>query len=213
MEEAYIINDYCIIREGSLVLNGKLLFTGNEDFPAALFTSIYRNFNLGYAKFFKMDNLCKLGFLASEFLLRDKDLSRLYPGNEVGLVLSNAGSSIDTDRNHQRTIADREDYFPSPSVFVYTLANIVIGEICIRHKLFGESIFLIEKDFNPERIVTYAKQLLDDQLAKSCITGWVEMNGDHYEAVLYFVQKSVGYKAGIAIFEPGKLSDIYMQRI
>jgi hypothetical protein len=213
MKEAYIINDYCIIREGRLVLNGERLFMGNEDSPAALFASIYRNFNLGYAKFFKMDNLCKLGFLACEFLMRDKDLSRLYPGNEVGLVLSNAGSSIDTDRNHQRTIANREDYFPSPSVFVYTLANIVIGEICIRYKLSGESIFLIEKNFNPERIVNYVSQLLDDQLAKSCITGWVEMNGDHYEAVLYFVQKSAGHKEGIAIFDPGKLSEIYMQRI
>jgi hypothetical protein len=213
MEEGYIISDYCIIREGTLVVNGEHLFTGNEHSPSALFTSIYRKFSLAYAKFFKMDNLCKLGFLASEFLLRDRDLSHLYPGEEVGLVLSNAASSIDTDRNHQRSIAVREAYFPSPSVFVYTLANIVIGEICIRHKLYGESIFLVDRDFNPERIVAYARLLLDDQLAKCCITGWVEMNGDHYEAVLYFVQKSTEYKAGIAIFEPGKLHDIYMQRI
>ncbi len=101
------------------------------------FTAAYRYFNISYAKFFKMDNLCKLGFLASELLLRKrKNISEKYPGDEVGILLSNAGSSIDTDRNHQKSISERDEYFPSPSVFVYTLANIVIGEICIRHKLY-----------------------------------------------------------------------------
>ena len=114
----------------------RLLYTGNESSPGEFFTAAYRYFNISYAKFFKMDNLCKLGFLASELLLQGKNISEVYRGDEVGLLLSNAGSSIDTDRNHQKSISKRDEYFPSPSVFVYTLANIVIGEICIRHKLF-----------------------------------------------------------------------------
>lgn len=211
-EEIYTISDYCTIRSNRAILNGKLLYAGDEESPALLFTAIYRNFNINYPKFFKMDNLCKLGFLASELMLRDKNISLSHAGDSVGVILSNAGSSIDADRNHQRSIADRNSYYPSPSVFVYTLANIVIGEICIRHKLYGENAFFIEREFNPGRIYVYVKRLLDEGTVNSCITGWAEMDDDRYEAVLYFIQKSAGYKEGIAIFEPGKLNEIYLQR-
>jgi hypothetical protein len=211
MKEVYVITHNTIIRNNQVWLNGNLMFEGREEL-SAFFTSVYRHFEVTYAKFFKMDNLCKLGLLASEVLLRNASLTRLYHGDEVGIVLSNAASSIDTDRNHQQSIADRDAYFPSPSVFVYTLANIVIGEICIRHKLHGESTFFVEKDFNPNRLYTCVKQLLDDHVVRCCITGWVEMDGDDYEAALYFIEKQAGHTTGIAIFEPEKLLDLYQKR-
>jgi hypothetical protein len=210
MEENYIISDYCNIRNNQIVLNGEVVYTGNESSPGEFFTAAYRYNNISYAKFFKMDNLCKLGFLASELLLRGKNISDVYAGDEVGILLSNAGSSIDTDRNHQKSISKRDEYFPSPSVFVYTLANIVIGEICIRHKLFGESFFLIEKEFNAKRLYEQVKQWLDEEIVRSCITGWVEIDNDRYEAVFYFIQKTSVLQEGIAIFGPEKLTDIYL---
>jgi len=212
MEEKYFISDYCMIRNNRIILNGEVLYTGNESLQGELLTAAYRHFNISYAKFFKMDNLCKLGFLASELLLRGKNMNETGPGDEVGILLSNAGSSIDTDRNHQKSISNRNEYFPSPSVFVYTLANIVIGEICIRHKLYGESLFLIEKEFNAGRLYEQVKQWLDEEIVRSCITGWVEMNGNHYDSVMYFIQKSTDLQDGIAIFDPEKLTDIYLQR-
>jgi hypothetical protein len=210
MGENYIISDHCIIRNKQIVLNGEVVYTGNESSPGDFFTAVYRHFNFSYAKFFKMDNLCKLGFLASELLLRGKNISETYHGDEVGLLLSNAGSSIDTDRNHQKSISNRDQYFPSPSVFVYTLANIVIGEICIRHKLFGESFFIIEKEFDATRLYDLVKQWLDEEIVRCCITGWVEIDNDRYEAVIYFIQKTSVLQEGIAIFGPGKLTDIYL---
>lgn len=209
-EDNYIISDYCIIRNDRIILNGEVVYQGNENSPGEFFTSAYRYFNITYAKFFKMDNLCKLGFLASELLLRGKNLTEVYTGDEVGLLLSNAGSSIDTDRNHQKTISKRGDYFPSPSVFVYTLANIVIGEICIRHKLFGESLFMIEKEFEPKRLYDLVKQWFDEAIIRCCITGWVEMDDRRFEAVIYFIQKTPVLQEGIAIFGPEKLTDIYL---
>lgn len=210
MEDNYIISDYCIIRHNSIILNGEVIFTGNGDSPADFFTAVYRHFNISYAKFFKMDNLCKLGFLNSEFLLRKREIEK-YPGDKVGILLSNAGSSIDTDRNHQKSIAGRDEYFPSPSVFVYTLANIVIGEICIRHKLYGEGFFFIEKEFNAARLYEQVRQWLDEGIVHACITGWVEMDAQHYESVLYFIQKTPVLHDGIAIFGREKLTDIYLQ--
>ncbi len=210
MENNYIITDYCIIRNNRIVLNGEVVYTGNESSPGEFFTAAYRYFNFSYAKFFKMDSLCKLGFLASEILLGGKNIGEIYPGDEVGILFSNAGSSIDTDRNHQKSISNRNEYFPSPSVFVYTLANIVIGEICIRHKLFGESYFMIEKEFNAKRIYEQLKQWLDEEIVRSCITGWVEIDNDRYEAVMYFIQKTSVLQEGIAIFGPEILTDIYL---
>ena len=210
MEEKYIISDYCIIRNNRIILNGEVVYERNESSPGEFFTAAYRYLNMSYAKFFKMDNLCKLGFLASELLLRGKNIGEVYPGDKVGILLSNAGSSIDTDRNHQKSISKRDEYFPSPSVFVYTLANIVIGEICIRHKLFGESFFMIEKEFDSKKLYEQLNQWLDEEIVRCCITGWVEIDNDRYEAVMYFIQKTPDLEEGIAIFGPEKLTDIYL---
>jgi hypothetical protein len=210
MEDKYIISDYCIIRNKRIILNGEELYAGDLNNPGEFFIAAYRSLAFSYAKFFKMDNLCKLGFIASELLLKGKDIDGMYPGDTVGILLSNAGSSIDADRNHQNAISKREEYFPSPSIFVYTLANIVIGEICIRHKLYGESVFLIEKEFNPTRIFNQVKQWFDEEIVRCCITGWIEMDDNHYEAVLYFIQKTPVLQDGITIFDPEKLTDIYL---
>ena len=151
-----------------------------------------------------------MDFLLRNYCYGGRISVKVYHGDEVGLLLSNAGSSIDTDRNHQKSISNRDEYFPSPSVFVYTLANIVIGEICIRHKLFGESYFLIEKEFNAKRLYEQVKQWLDEEIVRCSITGWVEIDNDRYEAVMYFIQKTSVLQEGIAIFGPGKLTDIYL---
>jgi hypothetical protein len=211
IKEKYIISDYCIIRNNRIILNGEVLYTGNPGSPAEMLVAAYRAFAISYAKFFKMDNLCKLGFLASELLFKEKSINEIYHGDEVGILLSNAGSSIDTDRNHQKSISSRDEYFPSPSVFVYTLANIVIGEICIRHKLSGESFFLIEKEFNATRLHEQVKQWLGDEIVRCCLTGWVELDDNHYEAVLYFIQKTSALQDGITIFTPEKLTEIYLR--
>ncbi len=213
MEHTSIIHDYCLIRDHKVIRGDQVLFTGDKSMPpASFFIEIYRHFGMNYPKFYKMDNLCKLGFLAAEILLKDKNLQQSYAPDATGIILYNASSSLDTDRNHQNSITDRTAYFPSPSVFVYTLANIVIGEICIRHKLYGESTFFIEREFDAERLYTYVQQLLDDNLVESCITGWIEFDGDRYDGVLYLVEKSSSVTNGIVNFEPGKLTEIYSRR-
>ena len=212
MDNKYSIRDYCIIRNQKVVQGGKVLFEGNEMLPAFFFAGLYKHLGVNYPKFHKMDNLCKLGFLAAEILLGNKKMNHRYSPDGSGIVLFNAASSLDTDRNHQLSIHDRSAYFPSPSVFVYTLANIVIGEICIRHKFFGESTFFIEEKFDALRLFSYVKQLFDEDLVKCCIAGWIELIGNQYDGVLYLVEKTTPDIDGIAIFEPGKLSEIYSQR-
>jgi hypothetical protein len=212
MNKSPAITGYCLIHKQQVVLSGNLLYSGNEKQPGAFFTEVYKNFNLNYPKFYKMDNLCKLGFLTSEFLLKDKEITLRYSGEDIGIILYNAASSLDTDRNHQKSIQDRSAYFPSPSVFVYTLANIVIGEISIRHKFFGEGTFFIDEHFSAVRMHDYVSLLFQEEIVQCCVTGWMEFNENNYCGVLYLVEKTGPGKEGIAIFEPQIMEDIYLHR-
>lgn len=213
MNKEYIISGHCNILNGQARLNGSLVYEGSDTRPDVFLLELYKNLNVSYPKFYKMDPLCKLGFLASEMLLSGRNVTVKYKGEAIGMILYNAAGSVDTDRNHQQSIQSRDAYFPSPSVFVYTLANIVIGEISIRNKFFGESTFFIEKAFNAPSVVAYIRQLLDEGVMDCCICGWLEMDGDHYHAVLYLIEKSTPDNKGIAIFEPEKLTQIYSQGI
>jgi hypothetical protein len=211
MKTGYKITDYCLIRNQQVYLGDQLVFSASESKGTEFLVDLYRHFKMNYPKFHKMDSLCKLGFLCSEILLSGKGIGEKYRGEDVGLVFWNAASSIDSDRNHQQTISDRAAYFPSPSIFVYTLANIVIGEICIRQKFYGESEFFIAKKFDPVVLHDYVKQLLDENVMECCLTGWIESDGDQCEGLLYLIEKSPSDTSGIAIFEPEKLERIYLQ--
>ena len=148
----------------------------------------YKNRETNYSKFFKMDNLSKLAFLAGDILLNNENLQAENEEN-IAIVLSNRASSIDTDRKHQESIQDLNNYFPSPAVFVYTLPNICIGEISIKHKLLSENSFFIFDSFKPDFLVEYSQSLLTEEKAQKVLCGWVDFDDEHYEAFLYLVDK------------------------
>ena len=139
----------CQITDNTVVLNGETIVTRNADSDSWL-ADIYRHIDMAYPKFFKMDNLCKAGTLAAELLLRDLDFDHETVKPDWAVVLMNSASSLDDDRHYQTTIQDADNYYPSPAVFVYTLANIVTGEIAIRHKIGGESSFYVIPSFSTE---------------------------------------------------------------
>ncbi len=188
----YSISSYCHIRNHSVLRNGQLVFENKDiDFPAFI-KSVYTQFDTDYSKFFKMDNLGKLAFLAADILLKEEGTN---PDNEenIALVLSNRASSLDTDRRHQKSIQDSDNYFPSPSVFVYTLPNICMGEISIRYRLYSENSFFIFDRFDPNYLVDYATILLEEGKADKVLCGWVDLDAENYEAFLYLV----GHKGSI----------------
>ena len=209
MRKSSTITSYCSVRDKKLILDGKLLFESTTGDFTEFTSGLYKHSGISYPKFHKMDKLCKLGFITSEFLLKDKDLTGRYAGVEIGIILMNSSSSLDTDRTHQKSITSRDDYFPSPSVFVYTLPNVVIGEICIRHKIYGEGNFFISEKFNPRFVFDYVSCLFDNALAECCITGWVEINGSNFGSVLYLIEKTGKTESGIANFDPAAIEEIY----
>lgn len=180
------IKKYCHIKNNSIYVDGKLLYADKEAEGLRPFAkSVYRYLKPSYNKFFKMDEISKLGFLAAEVLLSDIDIST-YNEEDISIILSNSHSTLITDQNHQLTIDDYNNFFPSPSVFVYTLPNIMIGEISIRHKFRGENTFFIVENFSAELIANHINSLFLTRKSKAFVGGWVNQSENDYEAFLYW---------------------------
>ena len=142
---------------------------------------LYRNIGMSYPKFFKMDRLCKAGILGAEMLLKDYDFDHENVKADWGIVLMNSASSLDNDRRYQETIAT-DNYYPSPAVFVYTLANIVTGEIAIRHKIGGESSFYVMPEYKQELIEEIIGQAFTaNPELTHIVCGWVDVDGENCE--------------------------------
>lgn len=189
-----LINKYCHIKNNKVFVDGKLVFADEKaDSLKSFAKSFYRHIKPSYNKFFKMDEISKLGFLAAEILLKDIDLSP-YAEEEVSIILSNSHSTLVTDKKHQETIEDYNNFFPSPSVFVYTLPNIMIGEISIRHKIRGENAFFIVENFNADLIVNHINNLFLTNKSKVFVGGWVNQSDDEYEAFIYLANEQQNVK-------------------
>jgi hypothetical protein len=184
-----VITKCCIIRDNKVSINDLTEFhaDGNAGFQDFI-KSVYNHYLLDYPKFFKMDNLSKLGFITGELLLKGKNLSR-YKNEDIGVVMANSSSSLDTDEKYYATIKNSADYFPSPSLFVYTLPNIMIGELSIKYKFQGENSFFVFEDFDIDFICNYINNLMDTNKIQCCVAGWVDLYNDHYEAMLCLIEK------------------------
>lgn len=166
-------------------MNGTLVFENTSPDFTSFIKLAYKHFETDYPKFFKMDSLSKLAFMAAEVLLREQ--APLLKERNMAIILSNRASSLDTDRKYQESISDEGNFYPSPVVFVYTLPNICIGEISIRHKLYSENSFFIFDAFNADYLWEYSSCLLSTKKAVEVLCGWVDFDEGRYEAFLYTV--------------------------
>ena len=154
---------------------------------SAEITELYRSLHLDYPKFFKMDGLSKLGFLASEMIFKDAE-NRFDPSENTAVICFNRSSSLDIDTQYQATISDNDNYFPSPSLFVYTLPNIVTGEIAIRNKFFGETFFYICKEFDARQIVGTVRNTFCDKTTTAALVAWIEHFEERREVLMLLVE-------------------------
>ena len=185
MTDKLYIQKYCSIRNNKVFLNGEQVFESNALNKKDFFKSVYVFLNVKYSKYFKMDSLSKLSFLTAELVLNNLKSKN----KNIGIILSNNASSLETDRKHQKSINDKENYYPSPAVFVYTLPNIGIGEISIRHQLKSENGFFVFENYNPNFHYNYEKSLIKNKKCDSVLAGWVNIDEDSYEAFLYLISE------------------------
>ncbi len=183
MDKSFQIERFCHIRDNRILLNGETIFETDQTDFSSFIKAAYKTLDVDYSKFFKMDNLSKLAFMSADILLKNET------EKNVALVLSNKASSLDTDRKHQKSIADSTNFYPSPSVFVYTLPNICLGEISIKHGLYSENAFFVFDKFNPSALLDYTNSLLHIGGTEKVLCGWVDFDNGKYDAFLYVVAK------------------------
>jgi len=210
-----ILKSYCRIAGGRATLNGELFFesdcssevdanlTSNVDNKVTpeeklrtaheFFSAVYERLGVDYRKFYKMDALSKLGFLASELLLAGTD--REIPKEDMGIALFNRSSSLETDSRYHKTICDKDDFFPSPAEFVYTLPNIVTGEIAIRNKIYGETAFYVMSDFQADMLCEVIENMINFAGMKRVLAGWTEVDAFTGEYSGFMVLCEVGIEA------------------
>ena len=177
-----------VITPETVKLNG--ISISHTEQGNALLTELYRAYVGDYPKFFKMDTLCKLGFVASEMLLKDEGQERFVPSEDRAVVLFNKTASLQADTNYQATIQDLENFFPSPAAFVYTLPNIVTGEIAIRNKYYGESSFIVIESCDARIMARQLMNAFQDSMTQSILGGWLDCNDEnHFDARLFLIEK------------------------
>lgn len=181
------ITNHVQITPGEIRLNDQLVFKQADTLFPEFIRAAYKNLQLDDRKFYKMDNLCKLGYIAASSLIKPEEIKAHYKPEEVALVFANKTSSLDTDQQHQAIIAEGTE--ASPAVFVYTLPNVVLGELCIRYGFKGENTFFIQEHYDEEFLMNYAGLILNSNNVKACLLGWCELSGEKYEARLSWLEK------------------------
>ena len=155
----------------------------------SLITDTYKRYLDDNPKYYKMDPLCRLGYVATELLLKAENSPSDMPRNDRTVIFFNSSSSIMADMVYEKSIEDKDNYFPSPSAFVYTLPNIVIGEIAIHNHYQGETSFYILNQRNDDIIEQVVEASFIDKDTKSMISGWLDYQDDaHFEADLFITE-------------------------
>ena len=188
MDKTFYISQWVVIENGVVSQNGTDFFRSTNQENTVFSKELYQFLKLNYPKFFKMDDLSKWAVLGTEILLKNET------SKNIALLFSNASASLHTDVKHQQSIQSQDDYYPSPAVFVYTLPNICIGEVSIKHKLQSESVFLVSSKFDTQTLYHYTEYLLQHNKAEKVLCGWVEVFNSNYKFVFYLVEQS-GIKA------------------
>ncbi|SEI71931.1 hypothetical protein SAMN04487995_1860 [Dyadobacter koreensis] len=182
------ITAYCQISEDACYVNGDVVAQKNEESPDSWFKQLYKDLAIEYPKFYKMDMLSQAGFLGSEFIKQTyPGLISSYAEDEVALLFANSESSADTDIRFKESYQDKGS--PSPSLFVYTLPNIVLGELAIRNKFYGENMFAVLPKFAPDFFLQYG-QIMFETGSKAVLAGWLGILEGKVEVSVFLIEQN-----------------------
>jgi hypothetical protein len=156
---------------------------------------LYQELGINYPKFFKMDILSKVAFLSAEAL-------QPYPENinkeNVAVIISTTSGCWEADMQFEKS----RETIPSPAVFVYTLPNIMLGEICIRHGFKGEQTCMVHHNANAATLAFMVQDVLHNRGMDACLFGYVDATENNINAVLFWVTKNKETAWAIPFSEP-----------
>ncbi len=141
----------------------------------------YQHFRINYPKFFKMDLPSRTALIASELL-------GPYPGidhDKTAVVITTRSGCIEVDKKFEES----RQTVASPALFVYTLPNIMLGEICIRQGFKGEQICLVDESPDWHQLSFIVQDQLQYRQMEACLCGFIEATHQQIKANLCLVGK------------------------
>lgn len=170
-----------------LEIDGVKQDIGTDDI--CILNYLYKDRIGDYPRFYKMDGLARLGFVASELILAQEGQKRFVNNERRAVVFFNKYGTAHADMEYLKSISDEDNFYPSPSEFVYTLPNIVNGEISIRNEYCGETCFYILPEKDEKRMNEILQTSFLDNKIDSILTGWIEYKSDKdFEAELFIIE-------------------------
>ncbi len=165
----------------------------------------YKDLGLVYPKFFKMDLLSKVAFLSAELLA---PYPSGIPQAEIATVISSGSGCIEVDKKYEES----RKQIASPALFVYTLPNIMLGEVCIRHGFKGEQMCTISAPPNSDWLSFWVQDLLSQpqRATSACLCGHVEATAEEINACLMWVQKGKEHPEALS-FNPRAVAHLLHQ--
>ena len=155
----------------------------------AMLTEIYKQRIGNYPRFYKMDMLSRLVFISAELLLKAEQASNSVADGQQqetdtrAMMFVGHSGSICADRNYWQTICRDDDYYPSPERFVYTLPNVVMGDLAAHNHYHGETSFFFLPRRDDEAVNRILQSTFLDPDTQSVIGGWVDApDENHFEA-------------------------------
>lgn len=165
------------INAGEVIVNDSVVFSDKSADFGTFIREAFKSRGENNMKFYKMDDLCKLGYVAAAWLMDGIEFGE----EECGMVLSGKYGCLDTDMKHQQIIDKDGDAASSPAVFVYTLPNVVAGEISIRHHIKGENTWFWSDDRTMSDLKHYASLMAGASDLRYCIIGHLDfLNGEYF---------------------------------
>jgi hypothetical protein len=176
------IHHYIQWASNTVKRDGTLLYHTDEQNPHDIAVNIYKQTGINYPKFFKMDLLSRIAFLASEMVIpeiirENKD--------HIATVISTTSGCLDVDKKFDES----RQTLASPALFVYTLPNIMLGEICIRNGFKGEQMCTVAENADADWFDFYISDLLSNRNTEACLCGYAEATEHRIKATLLWVSK------------------------
>jgi 3-oxoacyl-(acyl-carrier-protein) synthase len=173
-----------VIRHWVIATNGILERDGDAQAAGPMHNpdDLYRALGYNYLKFFKMDRLSKWAWLAAECLL-DADALTIAK-DKVAVVMATANGCLDVDERFSETLP-----MASPALFVYTLPNIMLGEICIRHGFKGEQLCMVSDRPDASELWFAVNDIMSRNGMDACVCGWADSYGDRDTVCLCWVTR------------------------
>lgn len=171
--------------------NGNYFNRSSQQLPKKFddLESIYNYLKIDYPKFYKMDLLSQLGLILTEGLVEVSTEKK-----PSGLLIWNKHSSYHSDVKHFDNMSSG---ISGPANFTYTLPNIVLGEIAIRHQIMGESGVFLQEAINLSEIAAITKMYMKISYVDRFLVGWLDSGP---EESIGFVCDVVADPSNIDIF-------------